>query len=773
MPFHAFINFRKHQAKALQMGGSLFCAWLILVSLFVSAQMLASGTSKYGVLALHLVTPVLACLALWLGHRGHWQPVATALIAYVMVVMFVLDHGKSEYVVASLMNIAVLTLFAAWMLGVWATLLVALVSQVQLVMLVLQDSYRWSAMLPMMLTCLFLGGVAIFARRAYDRYIRQLAQSSDAIAKYQDYSRQLTSVVEQGPYSIAIVDLEGRIVFANASGLKQMGYTAQEVLGQKSRDISIQGLDEEAYQAMRKLVRAGKAWHGVVHNFNKAGDVLTEQVSVTPIYDESGALYRFVESKLDISERVYAQARIQQLMYYDKLTQLPNRLAILRKLDDLLHRERKRLKQEISNHTPHNWHGVLILDMDRFNAFNLAHGSEWGDSLLMAVALKLQKLQTDQAHMWVARYSTDQFVIVLEQLGLNRVQARSRAREMAQHLQQALTSVTLLEYSADEVAVSFCVGLTVFPFVEPDLKPDSSDRIIRRATIALAHAKQVGAHQIEAYAEELAEQAESYMQWETGLRQALELDQLCLYVQPQYDKDNHVAGLEVLVRWQHPEKGLISPSEFISVAEHSGLIAPMGKWMLEQTCQLLCHPLMQQRGYSVSVNISAYQFLQADFVDGICGLLKQTQVPAQRLVLEVTESMLLADIEATIRTMQQLKTVGVELSLDDFGTGYSSLSYLRRLPIDELKIDRSFIQGMDPSGNSGVLVQAVLMIAKQMGLRVVAEGVEEDDDAYLLQAWEPAILCQGYAFSRPMPVGQWLQHLSTLHAHTPVGKFFN
>lgn len=771
MPFGAFLNSQQRHAKALQVGGKLFCAWLILVGLGVSVQMLAMGTSNYPILALHLSAPLVACIALWLGQRGHWQPVAVGLIIFVMAAMFVLDHGKSEYVVASLMNIAVLTLFAAWMLGSVATALVVVVLQIQLVMLVMQGAYRWSAMLPMMLTCLFLGCVAIFARRTYDRYIRQLDKASEEIAKHQDYTRQLISVVEQSPYSIEIIDLDGRIVYANAAYLKQMGYTKEEVLGQMFRDFSMQGMDDESYQNMRNLVRAGHSWHGVVQNPNKAGEIVTEQVSVAPIYDESGSLYRFVQSKLDISERVDAQERIQKLMYFDKLTQLPNRLALLRKLDEMLQQERKRLKKDISNQCSHIWHGVLVLDMDRFNLFNLAHGSEWGDSLLMAVAMKLQRLQLEFGQMWVARYTADQFVVVLERVGSSRMQARSRAREIAETMQHALTSVALPGHSLNEVAVSFGVGITVFPFVEPDMKPDTSDRIMRRATIALAHAKHVGLHQIQAYAEELAEQAESYMELETELRQAIEQGQLRIYVQPQYDKDSHVAALEVLVRWQHPEKGLLAPSRFITVAEQSGLIVPLGDWMLEQACELLRSPLMQQRGYSVSVNVSANQFLQPHFVDSIKALLERTQVPAQRLVLEVTESMLLADIEEAIHTMNQLRSIGVELALDDFGTGYSSLSYLGRLPIHELKIDRSFIQGIDPSGGSGVLVQAVLMIAKQMGLRVVAEGIEEDGDAHLLQGWEPAILCQGYAFSKPMPAAQWLQHLEMLPADAPVGKF--
>ena len=773
MPFRAFLNAPQRQAKALQTGGWLFCLWMVLLGVGVSAQMLYFGASSHVVLVLHMLAPLVACAALWLGQRGYWPPVAVGLIVFVMGIMFVMDHGNSEFVVASLMNIAVLTLFAAWMLGTTATVLVALVSQVQLVMLVMQGAYRWSALWPMMVTCLFLGGIAIYARRLYDRHTHQLKQAGEEIQAYQAHNRLLASVVEQSPYSVEIINYDGKIVYANSTYLSHMGYEESEVLGQRAREVSMNGLDEETYQSMRQMIRSGTPWFGVVRNSNKQGDTMVEHVMVAPIENKNGEIDHFVQTKLDISERVYAQERIHQLMNYDKLTQLPNSLALQRKLEELLQQERERLGREPSNHAPHIWHGLLLLNIDRFNQFNTVNGSEWGDKLLIEIAARLQDLQGDNQHMWMARYTADQFAVVLEHIGSSREQARAQAYAMASDLQNSLTCVRLEQFSVDDIPVSFCIGITVFPFIESGAHADSSGRLIRRAMLALSYAKNHGVNQLQAYSEQLAEQAENFFQIEHDLRAALAGEQLRFYVQPQYDREGHVVNMEALVRWEHPEKGVISPGQFIPVAEASGLIVEIGHWMLKRACDLLNTPRMVQRGYGVSVNISARQFMQADFVETISSLLEQTKVQPQRLVLEVTESMLLSDVQLAIQTMQKLKVMGIQFALDDFGTGYSSLSYLRNLPIHELKIDQSFIRDLEPSGVSGALVQAMLMVAKQLRLRVVAEGVEQEDDAHLLQAWDPAILCQGYAFSKPMPVAQWLQRLESVPEQEPMGKFLD
>lgn len=741
------------EERALRASVLLVCAWMWLIGWSVAVVLLLNGNARTWLFAVHVATGPLACVAVWLGRCGYWRVAAMGLIIFIFGATTMVGFGQGEYIVGSLMNIAVLTLFAAWSLGLVATLLVTVLSQALLVMLVVRGSFTWLELFPMMFTCLFLGIMMVIARRSYERHLQQIDGSVAAISEQQQKLRMLTNVVEQSPFSVLVVDLAGQVVYANPAFLRYSGYSEAEVLGRRSLEVSLTGMHSDARDAMRKVVEAGGAWHGVLCNIRKDSERITESVTITPVHDEQGVLLYMVEIKQDISEQLYAQERISQLMNFDHLTQLPNRFALARKLDELLLRARVNWQPSGEQQL---WHGLVLLDLDRFDKFNMVRGSAWGDALLSALGLKLVSVLGDRA--WVARYTDDQFAVVLEHIGSCRSEARLQAYSVATEVQSLLTSVTVFD-GLESVPVSFGVGMTVFPFIEPGLRADGSDHILRRATVALAQAKRQGLGQIHAYSETLSQSAKRNLQLEKELNIALEQEQLRLFVQPKYDAHGRVVSMEALVRWEHPEQGMISPGEFIPVAEESGQIVAIGAWVLEQVCVLLNHPLMRAHGYSVAVNISARQFMQPDFVQRITALLERGHIAGNLLILEVTESMVLADVSDAIHKMVVLRGLGLEFSLDDFGTGYSSLSYLQRLPIQEIKVDQSFIKDLDPSGANGTLVQAVLMVAKRLGLRVVAEGVERAEDAVVLQAWEPAILCQGYFFSRPMPVAQWLQGL--------------
>ena len=757
LSFLPTVNDREH--SALRASVLLVCAWMWLIGWSVAAVLAAQGHTRTWLFALHAAAGPLAWLAVWLGRHGHWRAVAIGLIVYILGGTVMVGFGRGEYIVASLMNIAVLTLFAGWALGLLATLLVTALSQALLVMLVVQGSFTWLELFPMMFTCLFLGAMTVIARRAYERQLGLIDRSMAEIGDQQQNLRLLNSVIEQSPFSILVVDLDGKAVYANPAFLCSSGYGEAEVIGHHSLEVSLTGMGSDARDAMRKVVNAGGVWHGILRNFRKDGVSLTENITIAPVSDEQGALRYMVEIKQDISEQLYAQERISQLMNFDHLTQLPNRFALTRKLDELLLQARMNWQPRPDKHV---WHGLLLLDLDRFDKFNMARGSVWGDALLSAVGLKLVSILSDRG--WVARYTDDQFAVVLESIGKSRSQARLEAYSVAMVVQSALTRVTLFD-GKESVATSFGIGMTVFPFIEPGLRADGSDHILRRATVALAQAKRQGLGQTHAYSETLSESAQRNLQLESELNIALEQGQLRLFVQPQYDMHRQVVSMEALVRWEHPQQGMISPGEFIPVAEESGQIVAIGTWVLEQVCALLSVPRMRERGYSVAVNISARQFMQADFVQQVTALLERTQVPERLMTLEVTESMVLADVSDAIHKMVVLRGLGLEFSLDDFGTGYSSLSYLQRLPIQEVKVDQSFINDLDPSGGSGALVQAVLMVAKRLDLRVVAEGVERAEHADVLQAWDPAILCQGYFFSKPMPVEVWLEKLAAGTEH--------
>ena len=755
MPLSFLPSVSDCERRALRASVLLVCAWLWASGWSVAALLLLQGQVHTGLFALHAAAGPLAWLALWLGWRGHWRGVAIGLIALIFSATALVSLGWGAFLAASLLNLVVLILFAGWALGLTAAVLVTALSQGLLVLLVGQGRFTGTEWLPVMCTCLMLGAMSVIARRAYGQHVQQIDSSGAALTE-QHKLRLLTSVVEQSPFSVLVVDLSGHVVYANPAFVQHSGYSEAELVGQPALQVSLNGMNSDARDAMRKVVEAGGVWRAVLRNLRKDGVPFTENVTIAPVHDATGSLRYFVEIKQDISERVFAQERISQLMNFDHLTQLPNRFALMHRLDELL--LRARLGMQPGSDHPRTWHGMLLLDLDRFNKFNMARGSAWGDAVLSAVGLKLVSVVGEQA--WVARYTDDQFAVVLENIGADRAEARLQAYAQALAVQSALTSVSVFE-GRESVAISFGVGITVFPFLEPGLRADGSDHILRRASVALAQAKRQGPGQAHAYSEALSQLAQRTLQLEKELGVALEQGQLRLFVQPQYDMQGRVLSMEALVRWQHPEQGMISPDAFIPLAEESGQIIALGTWVMEQVCELLNDPRMRDCGYRVAVNISARQFMQPDFVSQLTALLERTQVPGHRMTLEVTESMVLDDVNDAIHKMVVLRGLGLEFSLDDFGTGYSSLSYLLRLPIQEIKIDQSFIQELDPSGPSGALVQAVLMVAKRLGVRVVAEGVEEAEQADVLQAWDPAILCQGYYLCKPLPVEQWLQGLAT------------
>lgn len=560
------------------------------------------------------------------------------------------------------------------------------------------------------------------------------------------------AAMAQSPDSMAVVAVDGRLLYANQAFLARTGYTLEEIQGSRSREISTTGMSPEQYAQMRATVERGDVWRSLLTNHSKDGAEVKEGVHISPIKDSEGRIMGFVELKHDVTELLDARERVDQLLHFDALTLLPNRQALSQYLEELL--------QPAPSYPmkPTYWHALVLLDMDNLSKFNAGRGIEWGDALLRAVAHKMQSLLPPTA--WLARTTGDEFALVLKDVAQSRLDARMMAFALATELQRGLSTQVVFSQGIERVQVTFCVGITVFPFGEPARKRDTEDHIYRRATMALYQAKALGPGQLHTFSESLEVSSERKLSVERGLYEALARQHLRMYVQKQVDIDGQVRGVEALIRWEHPEEGMVSPGMFIPVAEESELIVQLGDWMLKQALALLSHPLVAPTSMWVAVNISARQFAQPDFVDKLAQLLQGVNLAPGRLTLEVTESMVLTSVEDAIQTMTRLNALGVQCALDDFGTGYSSLAYLHRLPIQEIKIDQSFIHNLDPEAKSGALVQALLMVAKSMQLRVVAEGVEESDQAAVLQAWYPAILCQGFLYSRPIPVEDWLQELS-------------
>lgn len=600
------------------------------------------------------------------------------------------------------------------------------------------------ALMMLVLTALLAGVVCLW--RGSMLHVRHSDQAALAGTEL------VFSAIEQSPESMVVVDFDGHLLYANRTFLERTGYSLSEVLGKPARQISSTGMSEEQRLQMRAVAMGGGVWRSVMVNRRKDGSEMQEGVSISSLMGADGAILGFVELKQDITELLQSRGRLSQMLNFDALTLLPNRWALSQHLDEMIKSEQG------FPHEPEHWHALLLFDMDKFSKFNAGRGLEWGDALLRAVGKRLQSLVPKTA--WVARTSGNEFAVVLQDAARSRVDARMMAYALATELQRGLRHVVLAREEMEAVQLAFSVGITVFPFTEPARKRDSEDHIYRRATLALYQAKAQGVGQVHMFYEALEQSSQRKLAIEKGLYEALAHDHLRIFVQKQVDIAGKVRGVEALLRWQPPGEAMVSPGTFIPIAEDSQLIVQLGDWMLRQAVELLTHPLVRGAQMSVAVNISARQFVQADFVDKVTNLLRGKYLGQGRLVLEVTESMVFTNVNEAVQKMTRLNGLGVQCALDDFGTGYSSLSYLNRLPIQEIKIDQSFIHNLEPDANSGTLVQALLMVAKSMHLRVVAEGVETEDQAAILRAWYPAILCQGYLYSRPMPVQEWLEQLS-------------
>ena len=445
-------------------------------------------------------------------------------------------------------------------------------------------------------------------------------------------------------------------------------------------------------------------------------------------------LLRNVEQAIKQSSRV--QVKLQQDALYDNLTGLPNRQSLQNRLTNALTHAYEDISQV----------ALLFIDLDNFKDVNDTHGHGLGDELLKLVALRLN--QTVRIQDTVARPGGDEFVVLLTGLPLGKPGAELAMAE-AERLRQTMLEPFEMPHGPYSTSVS--IGVTV----PPQTRINHSMDMMREADIAMYEAKAHGRNRVVLFEPHMQTRLQERLALERDLAVALEKNQLVAVVQSQFDADNQLAGAEMLIRWKHPEHGFISPVEFIPLAEQTGLIGPIGEWMLEQACQLIKQ--LQERGLNcpVSVNVSPRQFGHAGFTRKLLSLVASYRVPPENLVLEVTESVFIGNIDQTTHTMNTLTAVGFRFSIDDFGTGYSSLSYLKRLPLHELKIDRSFVINLPFDNNDVAIVKMIISMAATLNLQVVAEGVETAEQALFLRQHGCHSL-QGYFFSKPMPPEEWL-----------------
>ena len=738
-------------------------SWTVMLTgTAIAALLLLDQPFSWAQVLLNLGAGAMGGLAVLLGRWQRWHHAALVLIWGVWAMVSVVAANNGGLRGPNLINYPVLIVFSGWILGARPTLVLTGATGVLFLFFVWADLNDW---LPpahygnRLAYVAYLSGIlavtaaaTLLSRRSYLRRVQEARLIAINLATTDAELRKLQLVVEQSPESIVITDLDGRIEYINAAFLTRMGYARDEAMGQLSDRVSCNGLAPAQLQGLRDTLARGENWAGEQVNHRKDGVEVTEAVVVAPIRQPDGRVSHYVELKQDITERKRAADEIHRLAHFDGLTSLPNRSTLMERLHVLRGRHGR---------TSSTQHALLLLDLDRFTTFNDARGSEMGDRLLCAVALRLSEILPPQGLL--VRVAGDEFAVVLHSLGADASLAGRHALAFAEKLQTTLLRPMHLEGDSQDAQLGASVGITLYPQTADDGAHDA----LRRAGTALHRAKEAGGGRAAFFERGMGEAAEQRFRVERELRYAIGANELRLHLQSQVDVQGQLTGAEVLVRWQHPRDGLLAPGVFIPIAEESDLIVSLGDWVLAHACALLAQPVFGQRQLRLSVNLSARQFRQPGFVPQLLALLAETGADPHLLTLEVTEGLVIDDFDDAVAKMRALAALGVEMSLDDFGTGYSSLAYLKRLPIQEIKIDRSFVHDAPTNADDGVLVEGILSVARHFGLRVVAEGVETRAQADFLSLRAPDIVYQGYLFGRPEPSEQWLARLAPADAPHP------
>jgi len=561
--------------------------------------------------------------------------------------------------------------------------------------------------------------------------------------------RLAARIFETTGEAVMVTDTDANIVLVNPAFCRITGYSAAEVLGKNPRLLNSEQHEPAFHQAMWQSLQASGNWSGEVWNRRKSGEIFPEWETVSSVTDESGKIRHYVAVFADLSEIRHARAAAEQLSWRDSLTGLANRALFLKRLEQTLDNTQRQGR----------FADVLLLDLDRFKDINEARGLAVGDALLKAVAERLgQVLHSDDV---LARLDSDEFAVLLPRPAMSWDAAGREALAVAEKLRTALReSITL---DGESMHLDASIGIAMFP----DRAAETASDVLRQADMAMHRAKDEGGSRAVFFETGMGETVRERYELESELRHAIDNKQLRLYLQPQVDAGARQVGAEALVRWQHPERGLVAPGAFIPLAEASDLIVAIDRWMLGEVCRLLAR--LEQTGHTlrIAVNVSPRHFSRPDFVEEVKRQLAASGAEPTRLVLEVTEGLVIGDVADVVAKMTALTALGLHFSMDDFGTGYSSLSYLKRLPIHELKIDKSFIDDVPNDLNDVALVETILAVAQHLHLQVVAEGVETEAQAAFLKA-RGNVIYQGYLYGRPQPVETWLARLPPAEELAPA-----
>ena len=560
------------------------------------------------------------------------------------------------------------------------------------------------------------------------------------IGKREGELQRLSMVIEQSPESIVITDTAGCILYVNEAFQRITGYARDEVLGRNPRILNGGLTPRATYEQMWATLLAGEVWRGEFHNVRKDGSAYLELATIAPIKDAGGTVTHYVAVKEDITQRKQSEALLHRLAYFDALTGLPNRA--------LLH---DRIAQAIRSGVRRESFGMLMLvDIDRFRQLNDTLGHAAGDRLLCEVAARLRASVREEDT--VARHGDDDFAVLVERIGETEADALSHAEYVARKLQRTLQQPYVLGGTeGDRHFATLSFGISLFHDGVSSL-----ESLLKQAEVALYRAKQDGRDIVRFFNPEMQAVVDAHARLEARMHEALEANAFRLFFQPQVNRRGVVIGAEALLRWPLDGGAMVSPAEFIPLAEDTGHIVRLGSWVLRSACAQLARWQMNEttRHLKIAVNVSARQFHQPDFVASVKDTVRAAGVDPCRLELELTESAILSDMDETIRRMNELRALGIRFALDDFGTGYSSLSYLKRLPLDQLKIDQSFVRDMAEDEGSEAIVLAILSLSHALGLEVVAEGVERPEQRDFLRH-HGCDCFQGYLFGKPLPMEAW------------------
>jgi diguanylate cyclase (GGDEF)-like protein/PAS domain S-box-containing protein len=545
---------------------------------------------------------------------------------------------------------------------------------------------------------------------------------------------RIAATVFNSQEGMLVADADNIILSVNPTFSIISGYSIDEMVGQSPRLLQSEKHDARFYKLIWKSILKNDHWEGEIWNRHKNGEVYSVHTTITAVKNSSGIITNYVYTMIDMTASQQAHEEIERLAFYDPLTDLPNRRLLLVRLRSAL----------ISSQRTGLRGAIIFIDLDNFKTLNDTLGHDIGDILLIQVARRLEDCLRECDTK--ARLGGDEFVVLLENLNADLLQALKQTELISHKILTALAQPYALNNYTYRTTPS--IGVTLF-----EGNQFSSDELLKQADIAMYQAKTGGRNTLCFFDPTMQDRINTRVALENDLHIAIAENQFSLYYQPQVIHNQTINQAEVLIRWHHPERGIISPLEFIPLSEETGLILKIGQWVLEAACQQIKYWENHKKAQVIqlAVNISILQFRQPNFVEDIHELLQRIPINPNLLKLELTESLVINDINDTLNKMHALRAMGVRFSMDDFGTGYSSLSSLKKLPFDQIKIDQSFVRDILTGADDVIIVQTIITMAKNIGIEVVAEGVETEEQRQLL-AELGCQLCQGYLYSKPLPI---------------------